>query len=356
VRLRTGLLLTALISPAGLLLAADPAAAVTVSTEAELQAAFADTNETQIDLANDIDLTCAGGGDLDRNAGDPLSVNGHGFTIRQTCPGERVIHNVGGGALTLQQVAITGGSVADDGGGVYSDGDLTLVEATVVGNVASGAGSSGGGVYGIGDVVELVRSTVAGNIAAEVGGGVFASAQINLVNSTVTGNQATEGGGLSSQQVGGPGVVLVYSTVVANQALAGANIAGQGVESFGSVIALGTGGGQDCFVPLEVSNGYNFVGDGSCGFAESTDIPSGGDPLVGLLGPNGGPTPTMLPLPDSPLIDAIPTPNCQDDGAALVTIDQRGVVRPQINGCDIGSVEVAPVGPEPVLLEPTFTG
>jgi hypothetical protein len=345
----------------GLLVAADPAAAVTVSTEAELQTAFADTNETEIDLANDIVLTCAGGGDLDRTGGNPLTLSGNGFTIRQTCAGERVMENVLDGPLALQSVVITGGTLdGDDGGGVYSDGDLAVLESTIIGNTAGGVGGSGGGIFAVADEVEIIRSTIANNSATEVGGGVNAVGEgvtLTVVNSTVTGNQANEAGGLASQALSEPGVVLVYSTVVANQALAGANIGGRGLESFGSVIALGTGGGEDCFVPFISSNGYNFVGDDSCEFDQPTDILNGGDPLVGLLGPNGGPTPTMLPLTGSPLIDGIPIPNCFDDSASLVTTDQRGVTRPQINGCDIGSVEVE-LPPEvvPVPVEPSFTG
>jgi hypothetical protein len=339
---------------------ADPAGAVTVATEAELQTAFADTNETEIVLANSIDLTCAGGGDLDRSGGEPLTLVGNGFSIRQTCAGERVIENQLDGPLTLMHVTITGGNIdGDDGGGIFSDGNLTVIESSVVDNTAGGMGASGGGIFAVASEVNVIRSTVAGNDATEVGGGVMAVGEtvvLTVVNSTVTENQANEGGGLSSQALEGPAIVLVYSTVVANQALAGANIAGQGVESFGSAIALGAGSGEDCFVPNDVSNGYNFVGDDSCEFTQPTDLTNAGDPLVGPLEPTGGPTQTRLPQPGSPLIDGIPITACQDDGAAGVTTDQRGVARPQINGCDIGAVEVeAPPAP-PVSVEPTFTG
>ena len=57
--------------------------------------------------------------------------------------------------------------------------------------------------------------------------------------------------------------------------------------------------------------------------------------MLGALADNGGPTETMLPQPGSPLIDAIqPISECQVD------VDQRGVDRPQIKGCDTGAVEV----------------
>jgi hypothetical protein len=66
---------------------AAPAGAVSVSTEAELKAAFA--TETQIDVQADIVLTdCSGGGGaVERSAAvtEPVTVDGHGHTIRQTC-------------------------------------------------------------------------------------------------------------------------------------------------------------------------------------------------------------------------------------------------------------------------------
>lgn len=59
----------------------------------------------------------------------------------------------------------------------------------------------------------------------------------------------------------------------------------------------------------------------------------------------------MLPLTGSVLIDAIPTAACDP----TVTVDQRGVTRPQIGGCDVGAVEVeAPV--EPPVIIATFAG
>ena len=59
------------------------------------------------------------------------------------------------------------------------------------------------------------------------------------------------------------------------------------------------------------------------------------DPQLGLLTDNGGPTPTMLPLPGSPLIDA---------GEIAVVIgydtDQRGFPRVSGANVDIGAVEI----------------
>ncbi len=88
------------------------------------------------------------------------------------------------------------------------------------------------------------------------------------------------------------------------------------------------------------SNGFNFSDDASCGFTAGTDRQNAGDPNLGALADNGGPTETRLPQSGSPLIDAIPLASCQADGAGGITTDQRGLARPSGPGCDIGAVEV----------------
>ena len=60
-----------------------------------------------------------------------------------------------------------------------------------------------------------------------------------------------------------------------------------------------------------------------------------GDPRLGPLAANGGPTATLLPGPGSAAIDALA-------GAACPATDQRGLPRPQLGGCDAGAVEVQP--------------
>ena len=108
-----------------------------------------------------------------------------------------------------------------------------------------------------------------------------------------------------------------------------------------------------------MSLGYNFSDDATCKFTAPTDRMSAGDPKLGPLASNGGPTQSQLPLAGSPLLDAIPAAACPSD----VTTDQRGVARPQAGFCDIGSVEVevptpAPLTPvvTPLVVSPRFTG
>jgi hypothetical protein len=141
--------------------------------------------------------------------------------------------------------------------------------------------------------------------------------------------------------------------------------------SFGSVVALPIDRDNppiafNCEfaadVPNTASSGYNFSDDATCGFTNTAtgDRESAGDPGLGALASNGGPTQTMLPSAASPLLDFIPLASCGGgDGLAgfAVTTDQRGVTRPQGPGCEIGSVEVeVAVAAAPIEVVITFTG
>jgi hypothetical protein len=246
------------------------------------------------------------------------------------------------------------------GGGIGSQGLVTLMRSTVTSNVSSGIGggiSTGPASPGI----NLVRSTVSDNI----GGGISTVPQgqvsVTAVNTTITGNTngpGSLGGGIFS----GGSTTLVYTTLVGNTAGNFGNLDTTTLESFGSVIAE-SGGSGNCLAQT-TSHGYNFSDDDLCGFTDPTDREDAGSPHLGPLGDNGGPTRTLLPQPGSPLVDFIPDGACQDDGAAGIAVDQRGITRPQGPGCDIGAVEVevpgptppVPAPPEPVIVVPRFTG
>ena len=361
-RLQAAIGMLALVG-AALVVSAAPAGAVDVSTEAQLQTNFSDVNVTEITLLNSIDLTCVGGGDLDRDSGNPLTLHGNGFTIRQTCAGERVMELVdadssGAGALTLEHVTLTGGDATGQGGAVKygnpgSGGPITILNSTITGNQATGAG---GGVQLVGpQTMTIIGSTISGN-TAQVCAATAEGNPLLLVNSTITGNTST--GPLGGAVCGDSPAVFVYSTVVGNTAPAGqpANVNVPQFTSFGSVIGNPIGTSINCNNGSNTSAGYNYeAGADTCGFSAATnDVVNGADPQLGALGANGGPTPTMLPALTSPLVDAIPGASCSGGNTLAgfaVTTDQRGLPRPGVAACDIGAVEL-----QPPALRVTFTG
>ena len=346
-----------------------PAAAAVfeVSTTADggagsLRDAFAqasvsgEANEIVLEAGATYVLDDCGGGDLDYTATDPLAITGNGATIEQTCD-ERVIDT--DGDITITEATVRGGNeVGGFGGGIAADtADITLIRSTVTDNESS-IGAGLGAIR-----ATLVDSTVWGNVASSTGGGVWVDQTLDATNSTITGNSAGTGGG--GIVVVNTSITLLYVTVVGNTAPLGANVQAQSgsdaLVSFASVIAGPLGGGTDCDIDdgaVTTSQGYNFDSDGSCGFgAGPGDISSGGDPVVGPLGANGGSTLTRVPQADSPLIDKVDCTAAPE----LVPADQRGVPRPQGSACEIGAVEVevdTPSTPdEPSGLPPLrFTG
>lgn len=391
----------ALVSASLLVWAGPSAGAPPITDEAGFRAAFSNPAVTTIDLGADITLTCPGGGTVTRPSG-ALTLDGHGHSITQTCPGNQVLDMTGTDPMSFSNVTITGGQATsgETGGGVKSHGpltftssvvsrnsstltgggisalaavsSLTLTNTTVSNNQATGGG---GGIETAGNAI-LTNSTVSGNTSAAGGAGISAVGGVTLTGATISGNTATAGGGgIAASTItatnatvtgntagvaGGGGftagtATLHYVTVTQNTAPNAANALAATLTSFASVIAQPQGGGANCLVTSPSSQGFNFSDDTSCGFTAATDRQAAGDPALGGLANNGGPTATRLPLPSSPLIDAIPTASCQADGAAGVTTDQRGIARPQGAGCDIGAVEVVPPAAL-VVVAPRFTG
>jgi CSLREA domain-containing protein len=256
----------------------------------------------------------------------------------------------------------------NEGGGIFNggyglgDGDegrVIITDSTISGNWVKDG--DGGGVFSYGGVVEIYRSSLSDNVAngGGYGGGVFSGhnhtnwvvGTVTISNSTISGNGATHGGGVANHDRAS--TTIENTTITDNTALSGGGIANTGVVN-ASVSIDNTIVAQNATPPEPppppqtedcegaiTSAGHNLVG-----FA--TGCPSSGigdlttpDPLLGPLADNGGPTPTHRLLATSPALDA---------GDTSLTVDQRGVARPQGPADDIGAFE-AVLGPNtaPIL-------
>jgi hypothetical protein len=397
-------------SAVALTTASSSASGVTpVTTESAFRTAWA--NDATVTLGANITLTCfekslPGASEAVRNdVSGPGTLDGAGFTITQTCPNTRVLQIAGTtGDMTIENVTITGGRAVFDtfsgngGGGIQntSEGSLTVISSTFTDNHTC---EGGGGIENDSETPLTVISSTFTNNAADYGGAFTPyNATATVTNSTVTGNTAASGaGGIEAEG----DLNLAYSTVVGNTmnpsltlpecasalgaktndahahlhkaAPAGdpANIdtgdSDGTFTSFGNIVANPIGGANCQVWDQHTSQGYNWSDDTSCMFDNATDkAATGNDPKLNPLGSWGGPTQTMLPLTPryggvtSPVIDAIPLAACKTGIAAGVTTDQRGIVRPQLVGCDIGAVEVTQddlqVKAAEVVLPPKFTG
>ena len=341
---------------------------------AAMQEASEHSGTTKIELGADTYLvTDLGGlsdnlgldGDLDLHGSGTAIVLGvgAGHTIISQDGSDRVFDlPTGGGRLELHGVEIRGGRVIANevGGNIRVDGGGQLLLSEV--RATDGSGGDGGAIAALSGSVEIERSTLDAHSALGTqdspgdGGAIFfEGSQLVVRNSTVHNNQAAGNGGGIAVIEGGYDLDSV--TVTGNLADSDTDAVGDGGglyffeeesgSTLGSVVALNNDSGgeaPDC-AGLTDSEGYNLIGvHTGCGFLSTGDlIGSTGSPLspqLTVLGDNGGSTPTQLPLPGSPLIDA------NLDLIDCPATDQRGTLRPvDGNGdgladCDIGAVEV----------------
>jgi hypothetical protein len=265
-----------------------------------------------------------------------------------------------GGAASVDGTAINDNTANGGlGGGILSSGQAVVTDSLISGNEAifsSGNTGLGGAVYSGSNaanantrlllervaVVDNTARTASAVITISPGAGAVNRAAIR--NSTVHGNQTVVG---AAAIVPFHPLTITTSTITDNVSPAGATggiFAFAAVGVAGSILSGNSGGNCSSAV---VDGGYNLTdpGDASCGLPVASRV----DPELGPLANNGGPTPTRLPEPTSPAIDAIPpsTPTPITDvlnGNPVVlcepgSVDQRLTPRPQGPACDIGSVE-----------------
>lgn len=310
--------------------------------------------------------------------------------------GAGLFSNSGNGFLSLERVAVRDNVSIANGGGIQAGMRGFLREVLVQGNSAAG---SGGGINLSGSAsgwnFDLVGSAVVGNSAtgtgtSGTGGGINSTQLLRISNSTIDGNQANHsGGGINVD--GANGELALYGvTLTHNRSDAEANGAGSGggLRFNGSktstirhsVLAFNvdpTNPGAAIFGPdcsknntATLNIGYSLVSDrrGSCSYAGSGNLLDADPGFDGQLGDHGGPTPTLLPLATSPLVDAGDEAGCRDFLPAPRRFDQRGIGHARtVDGgsgaarCDIGAVEyeapaVEPPAGAPALLAADDSG
>ena len=234
------------------------------------------------------------------------------------------------GTLTINNTAVSGNSAYNGSkyGGAFGGaicncgtGTLTINNSTVSGNSTTGSHPHGGGISNVGTLI-INNCTLSGNSAGpgiccnySSGGGIYNGGTLTINNSTLSGNSATGG-------VGGGGIFNIRGTTTLQD----------------SIVAGSSGGNCDGTM---TSNGYNLSSDGTCNFSNTGDL-NNTDPVLGPLQNNGGPTQTQALLSGSPAIDAGNPSGCTDGQGHLLTTDQRGQPRPDkedSGGCDMGAYE-----------------
>ena len=199
------------------------------------------------------------------------------------------------------------GNTADnyDGGAVQNleTGNIYIEDSTFEGNTAQ----NGGALWNKG-TVDIVNSTFSGNISVTYsdhqGGAIYNRGDLTITNSTFDENAAENSTAGIYNYVNGQ--LSLINTIIAN------STAGTDCDSASGTIIV---------------NINNLIEDDSCGPDFS------GDPSLGPLADNGGPTQTHALLKGSNAID-------KGDLTACPAVDQRGVARPKGLGCDLGAYEL----------------
>ena len=283
------------------------------------------------------------------------------------------------GSMTLASVEIENCTLipaaknVGRGGAIYAHGQVLLTSSTVTGSSVGALQAEwqpvtkgeGGGIWG--SSVSLSRSSVSRNSVGKAspladGGGVFAKNELDIDNSTLDLNYSTGvvgaayGGSLNlsnstvsynRSELGFAGVYARYSASAIASTITKNSSAGSGVAAglytpstnvrLNSAIVWGnTAGGvpNDLFVQAITADisSNNLVGVSNNASLLPPDTISG-DPELGPLQDNGGPTLTMAPSRTSPVID-------HGNNTVTSPFDQRGQSRVVGPAADIGAVEL----------------
>jgi CSLREA domain-containing protein len=237
------------------------------------------------------------------------------------------LYVAGGASATVFNCTFSSNTASSDGGAIDNAGTLTITDSTFLDDIAP----AGGAIYNAG-ALTIFASTFALNHANASAGGAlynqFGAPGVTIVNSTFATNTATTTGGAIANA--SSGVLTIEASTIARNSVSdsgGAGIDNAGTLDLGdSIVAQNTSAGATADVNgTIVSQGNNLIGatDGSSGWsaADLTGTAAAPlNPLLGALANNGGPTPTMALLAGSPAIDA------GSDPQAPAT-DQRGAQR-----------------------------
>ncbi len=251
------------------------------------------------------------------------------------------VFEVFGGSVTFRNLWITGGNATgyDLGGGIRVSENavqVTLERVNVMDNVAG----YGAGIYSQAPLI-IRQSAIFRN--QDEGGNQYSGAgisvnntELTLENSTVSGNQSLEdpdqGGGI---RVYGGGVATIRNSTIAENSPSGITVEASAFVHLQDSIVINNAihecsyGGAGVYI----SGGHNMLPEnGECGMLTETDVVARG-PILGPLDFWSGPTLNYLLLPRNAAVD---NGSCSSDE---VTVDQRGIARPQGKGCDIGAHE-----------------
>jgi CSLREA domain-containing protein len=299
-----------------------------------------------LDNINSINNTTGGdGGGLYIDGSTDALITNSSFTGNSARASETRDQNTGGGGirnlgkLELSDSIISANTVPNAyGGGLLTTGNVTIKRSSISKNVANACGGglaspdsrgaitvdsssvtenraiNGAGICSISGPMTLTNATVSKNQASSLGGGIWSGSNVTLTHTTLAENTAVQTTGLD----------LYFNTDRFSTITVRASV----LASTGGSVCAQAGGGTSGFT----SSGANVVADASCGFASANDVQSSAATLSALSPVSNRVFSVMVPTASSPAINRVPSSLC-------ITLDARGVTRPQGAACDAGAVE-----------------
>ncbi|MHB8629131.1 MAG: choice-of-anchor Q domain-containing protein [Aggregatilineales bacterium] len=223
-----------------------------------------------------------------------------------------------GGTVNINNVTFQGNAFLS-GGAIGSNGTVHITNSLFQGNTTTSG--DGAAIENNGEMT-IANSTFQGNVGTSA---IYNNGHITIINSTFSGNSIGPNNlVLPTLEVVRPGDIILKGTIID-----------------------GVSGGPLCAGKIIDGGGNLQFPTNECG----TSIPVG-DPKLGPVQDNGGPTWTMALLPGSPAIGTAINAFCRS--AEVSGLDQRGMSRPA--SCDIGAFQtgaIPAVPTSPSTIVPT---
>jgi parallel beta-helix repeat protein len=266
------------------------------------------------------------------SVGASVTINGGtGVTVTRGAgsPNFRIFNILSGNTVSMNNLTVTNGNGTGDGGGILSNGALTLTNCTISGNTAS---NRGGGLFVLNASATLTGCTINGNTSTNFGAGAFQSTSVTLTNCTVSGNTGSVGGLAFDNS---SPATLTNCSVANNSSFGIVVVSSSRATSLVTLVNTMVLDTINGFVSLTSFNNLvqGIPGLGAAGgLVDGTDgnLVNVANPRVGTLGNYGGATQTLALLPGSPAINA-------GTATGAPTTDQRGIAR--VGNVDIGAFE-----------------
>ncbi|MBP2663104.1 MAG: hypothetical protein H6Q71_1052 [Firmicutes bacterium] len=218
--------------------------------------------------------------------------------------------------ITINNSTFAANHAGSSGGAIRNHGTITITNSTLSANSSNDTGGALSNSYS-GDssgFTTIINSTLSNNYAANAGGAIYNFGKLHVSFSTIAENSAPSGAGIYSSYLISRIIVAVRNSIIAN---AKPNCGGEGHID---------------------ASGVNFSTDSSCNCTGVTVVTEDDLKLQKLALNSPGSTETHALSTGSVAIDAARV--CKDLDGKDVTIDQRGVIRPQLKACDAGAYEL----------------